>query len=36
VRRNPDDRYVRAVAVKKVEKVRKLYKDRLKPGTPDP
>ncbi len=36
VRRNPNDRYVRAVAVKKVEKVRKLYEDRLKPKTPDP
>jgi len=36
VRRNPDDRYVRAVAVKKVEKVRKLYRDRLKNTAPDP
>ncbi len=34
VRRNPNDGYVRAVAVPKVAKVRKLYPDRLKPGPP--
>jgi peptide-methionine (S)-S-oxide reductase len=31
VRRNPSDAYVRFVALPKVAKVRKLYKDRLKP-----
>ena len=34
VRLNPNDGYVRAVALPKVHKARKLFKDRLKTGTP--